>query len=133
MEPVNPRNKGYFLSFLCFKVVPVAYGSSSAGVELEPQLPAYATATAMCNPSLICDLHRSPQQCQILNPLSEARDRTCISMDTSQACFLLSHSGNSPQGYFLWGWGNLSGSKGGVSNQFYLNLQERRNSPSVEA
>ena len=29
------------------------------GVELELQLPAYATATAMLNPSHICDLPRS--------------------------------------------------------------------------
>ena len=34
--------------------------------------------------NLVCDLHHSSQQCQILNPLSKARDRTCILMDTSQ-------------------------------------------------
>ena len=43
------------------------------GVELELQLLVYATATAMWDPSL-CNLHHSSQQCQILNPLSEARD-----------------------------------------------------------
>ena len=37
----------------------------------------------------------SSQRCQILNPLSEARDWTCILMDTSWVCNLLSHSGNS--------------------------------------
>jgi len=31
-------------------------------------------------------LHHSSQQYQILNPLSEARDRTCILMDASQIC-----------------------------------------------
>ena len=36
-----------------------------------------ATATATPDPSSICDLHHSPRQCQILNPLSEARDQTC--------------------------------------------------------
>ena len=46
------------------------------GVELELQLLAYATDTAMSDLSPICDLH------QILNPLSKARDRTCIFMDT---------------------------------------------------
>ena len=51
------------------------------GVELELQLPAYATA--MRDPSHICDLHHNSQQCQILNPLSEARDGTCNLMDTS--------------------------------------------------
>ena len=54
------------------------------GVESELQLLAYTTATAMQDPSLVCDLHHSSWQCRILNPLIEARDRTCILMDTSQ-------------------------------------------------
>ena len=44
------------------------------GVELERQLPAYTTATAMPDPSQVFDLHHSSRQCRILNPLSEARD-----------------------------------------------------------
>ena len=44
------------------------------GVESELQLPAYATATAMPDPSHVCDLHPSSWQCQILNPLSEPKD-----------------------------------------------------------
>ena len=50
------------------------------GVELELQLPATATATATAtwDLSLICDLHHSSWQYWILNPLSEARDQTCI-------------------------------------------------------
>ena len=44
------------------------------GVELELQLPAYATAPATPDPSHICDLHHSSWQCRILNPLSEARN-----------------------------------------------------------
>ena len=31
-------------------------------------------------------LHHSPQQCQILNPLSEARDPACVLMDAGQIC-----------------------------------------------
>ena len=42
------------------------------GVVLELQLLAYTTTTATPDPSLICDLHRSSWQRQILNPLSEA-------------------------------------------------------------
>uniref|UniRef100_A0A8D1RAJ6 Magnesium transporter n=1 Tax=Sus scrofa TaxID=9823 RepID=A0A8D1RAJ6_PIG len=42
----------------------------------ELQLLAYATAAAMQDPNRVCDLHYSSWQCQILNPLSEARDRT---------------------------------------------------------
>ena len=53
------------------------------GVELELQLHAYVTDTAMQDLSCICYLHHSSRQCQILNPLSETRDQTCILMDTS--------------------------------------------------
>ena len=42
------------------------------GLELELQLLAYITATAVSDLSLICDLHHSLWQCQILNPLSKA-------------------------------------------------------------
>ena len=44
------------------------------GVESELQLLACAIATAMPDLSHLCDLHHSSQQCQMLNPLSEARD-----------------------------------------------------------
>ena len=40
------------------------------------------------------------QQCQILNPLREARDQTRILMDTRQVCNPLSHNGNAYCGFF---------------------------------
>ena len=46
------------------------------GVELKLQLAAYARAIAVSDPSHICDLHHSSKQRWILNPLTEARDRT---------------------------------------------------------
>ena len=49
---------------------------SRPGVESELQLLAYATATAMQDPSSICNLHHSSWQHQILNTLIEARDWT---------------------------------------------------------
>ena len=54
------------------------------GVKWE--LPAYprAKATATHNPSHICDLHHSSWQHQILNSLSEAKDRTRILVDAGQ-------------------------------------------------
>ena len=60
--------------------------------ESELQLLAYTTARAMWDLSRICHLHHSPQQCWIptplsANPLTKARDRTCILMDMSQICF----------------------------------------------
>ena len=56
------------------------------GVESELKLPAYTTATATQDLSCACDLHHSSQHRQILNPLSEARDRTRILMDPSGVC-----------------------------------------------
>ena len=53
--------------------------------ELEP--PAYTTATAMPDPRRICDLHHSSRQHQILNPLREAKDRTCNLMVPSRIRF----------------------------------------------
>ena len=45
--------------------------------------------------SCVCDLYHSSRQHQILNPLSETRDQTCILMDTSWVLNPLSHNGNS--------------------------------------
>ena len=73
-----------FVYFLCFLGLHLWHmGVPRLGVESELQLPSYATATAMGDPSCVCDLHRSSWQCQILNPLSKARDRTHILLDTS--------------------------------------------------
>ena len=65
------------------------------GIESEPRLPAYTKATAMPDLSGVCDLHHSSQQCQTLNPLIKARDRTRILIDTSRVYNLLNHNGNS--------------------------------------
>ena len=65
------------------------------GAKSELQLLAYATATATSDPRHICNLPRSSRQGQILNALSEARDRTHILMVTSWVHNLLSHHGNS--------------------------------------
>ena len=53
------------------------------GVELELRLAAYTRATAMQDLSHVCNLHHSSWQRRILNPLSEARDRTCNLMVSS--------------------------------------------------
>ena len=46
------------------------------GIYLELELLAYTTATATWYLRLIYDLHHSSRQCQMLNPLSDARDGT---------------------------------------------------------
>ena len=70
------------------------------GVDLELQLPPYATATATPDPSHICDLHHSLQQLSILNPLSKDRDRTRILMDPSWVCYHWATMGT-PSFHFL--------------------------------
>ena len=67
----------------------------SLGVELELQLLAYATATAIRDWSCVCDLHHSSRQYWIPDPLSKARGWTCILTDTSQIHFRCTHNGNS--------------------------------------
>ena len=62
----------------------MAYGGSQARVELELKLSAYTSATATW----------------ILNPLSEARDRTYILMDPIWALNPLSHGRNSVPSFY---------------------------------
>ena len=74
-----------FLSFFFFLGLhPWHMEVPRLGFKSELQLPAYTTATITQDPSHNCDLHHSSQQCHIPFPLSEARDRTHILMDTSR-------------------------------------------------
>ena len=54
----------------------------------EPCLRPTPQLMATPDPSCIFDVHCSSWQYQTLNPLSEARNRTCVLMDTSQICLL---------------------------------------------
>ena len=74
--PVSP------LLFLIFLFFPQHVEVPRLGVKSELQLPAYTAATAMWDPSCICDLQHSSRQRRILNPRSEARDQTHILTDT---------------------------------------------------
>ena len=74
-----------FFFFFCFCFLgPCLWHMEVPRLGVKREL-AYATATRNQYP--IYDLHHSPWQHQILNPLSEARDRTRIFMDTSRICF----------------------------------------------
>ena len=64
------------------------------GIKLELHLLAYATAIAARDPSHICDLHHSSWQQWTPDPLSEARDRIRILMDTSWIRFRCATTGN---------------------------------------
>ena len=71
------------------------------GVKLELQHLAYTTATATPDPSYICNLYCSLRQHQILNPLIEARDQSCILTDTiCRALNRLRHSENAPDVFY---------------------------------
>ena len=61
---------GFLGFFALFRAVPQYMEIPRLGVELELQLQAYDTATATLDPSCICSLCCSLQQCQILNPLN---------------------------------------------------------------
>ena len=81
------------LLFLLLRATSVAYGSPRLGVKAEVQLLTYTTATQ--DLGNICDVHLSSWQPWILNPLSEAGDRTPILMDPSWVLNLLSYNSNS--------------------------------------
>ena len=92
----------FFLSFF-FKATLETFGSPQARGLIEAgscQPPAYATATATPDPSHVCNIYHSSWQCQILNPLSEARYQTSILIDTSRVRNALSHYGNFPGAFF---------------------------------
>ena len=57
------------------------------GVQLEQWLLSYTRATATRDWNRIFNLHQSSWQCQILNPLSEAKDWTLNLMVTDQIHF----------------------------------------------
>ena len=59
----------------------------SLGVKVKLRLPAYTTATAMPDPSCICDPHHSSHQHHIPDPLSETRNQSRVFMDASWICF----------------------------------------------
>ena len=61
------------------------------GVELELQPPTYTTVTAT---QVTSATYITARQCQILNPLSGARDRTRILIDASWVDNPLSHHRN---------------------------------------
>ena len=70
------------------------------GGKSELQLPACTTATATQDPSSICNRHHSSRRCQILNPLSEVRDRICVLMVPSWICFCCATTGTPSYTYF---------------------------------
>ena len=76
----------YYLLLFC-RAAPMAYGNfqarSQIGAVAAGLRHSHSHANSTPVPSQVWDLHYGSQQCWILNPLSKARDRTRILMDTS--------------------------------------------------
>ena len=75
---------------------------SRVGALLQLWPPAFATDTATPDPSCICSLHHSLQQCWILNPLSKARDWTSDLMVPSWIHFCCALTGTSSSLFFFF-------------------------------
>ena len=60
--------------FFLFRATPAAHGGFQARSQIRSAAAAYVIATAIPDLSHVCNLHHSPWQCRILNPLCEARD-----------------------------------------------------------
>ena len=76
----------FFFLFCLLGPHPLHMEVPRLGVESELQLLTYTTATVMQDLSRICDLQHRSWKHWILNPLSEARDRAHILVDTSWGC-----------------------------------------------
>ena len=101
----------FFFLFLLFRPTPMAYGSS----QTRGWIGVVATSLHHVHHSHInsgsewvCDLHYSSRQCQIPDPLSEARDRTHILMDTSRICFHCATMGTLCFLFIFFKWSFLS-------------------------
>ena len=76
----------FFLSFVYLGPHPQHMEVPSPGVESELWPTAYDTATATPDLSHVWNLYHNSQQCWILKPLSVARDRASVLMETGRVC-----------------------------------------------
>ena len=79
--------------FAFFRAAPATCGGSQARGQIRATATGLTTATAMLDPSHVCDLHHRSRQRLNLNPLSEARDRTCNLVVPSWICFCCGMTG----------------------------------------
>ena len=63
-----------FLFVCLFRAAPSTYGGSQARGQIRAVVAGLTTAIATPDPSHICDLYHSSQECWIVKPMSEARE-----------------------------------------------------------
>ena len=97
---INSKIKRSALLFFFLGLHPWHMEIPRLEVQLELQLPVYAIATAMQDPSCVFNLHHTSWQRQVLNPLSKARDRTCNLMVPSWIRFHCTMTGTPDLHYF---------------------------------
>ena len=79
-------NAYVFFFFCLFRAPTAAHGGSQARGLIGAIAAGlhHNHSSAGSEPSRVCNLHHSSWQRQTLNPLSEARDGTCVLMDASR-------------------------------------------------
>ena len=92
-----------FLCVCLFRDAPAAYGGSQARgqIRVNSGWPTPQPQQRRINSSCVWDLHHSSGQHQILNPLSEVRDRTCVVMVSSRIRFHCAMTGTPHKLLFL--------------------------------
>ena len=97
----TPRR--FFCLFVCLfgggAAPEVAYGSSQPRGWIEAVAAGLHHSHSNARSKPVCDLHHNSWQHQILNPLSEARDQTCILMDVSQVHYYCATTGTPPKSF----------------------------------
>ena len=99
---LHPLQHLLSLDFFFLRVAPEAYGSSQARGGIGAAAAGLCHTQAMLDLSHVCDLHYSSWQRWIPGPWSEARDWTCVLIDTSQICFCWAMTGTPVCGFFWW-------------------------------
>ena len=85
----------FFPIFGLFRAALLAYGGSQARDQIRAAAAGLHPSHSNTRSEPLCDLHLSSSQCQILNPLGEARDQPQILMDPRQVLNPLSPHGKS--------------------------------------